>query len=50
MVRSTVVGLVRIYVYQNGVTNVFDFPKAEAKVQMKRLTQEGWVCYHTEFV
>jgi len=50
MGRPTVVGLVRLYVYQNGVTNVFDFPKAEASRQMRRLAREGWITYHTEFV
>lgn len=43
-------GLVRLYCYQNGVTNVFDFPVTEARYQMKRLTQEGWVVYHSEVV
>ena len=50
MGRQIVVGLVRLYVYQNGLTNVFDFPKAEASRQRRRLAREGWVCYHTEFV
>ena len=40
-------GLVRLYCYQNGVTNVFDFPVAEARHHRKRLIQEGWVIYHS---
>ena len=41
-------GLVRLFCYQNGITNIFDFPVSEAKYQRKRLAQEGWVIYHTE--
>ena len=41
------VGLVRLYAYRNGVTNVFDFPREEAKHERRRLEQEGWVVYHT---
>ena len=43
-------GLVRFYCYQNGVTNIFDFPKNEARMQYKRLTCEGWTIYHSVIV
>ena len=41
------VGLVRLYGYRNGVTNVFDYPRSEAKDARRRLEQEGWIVYHT---
>ena len=34
----------------NGVTNVFDYPVKEAKHHRKRLSQEGWVVFHSEVV
>ena len=40
-------GLVRLYCYRNGVTNVFDFTKNDAKGARRRLEQEGWIVYHT---
>lgn len=40
-------GLVRLYVYRNGVTNVHDFEKHEARHRRKELEQDGWVVYHT---
>lgn len=43
-------GLVRLYCYMNGVTNVFDFPVKEAKKARERLIGEGWVVWHTETV
>lgn len=43
-------GLVRLYCYQNGVTNIFDFPIKEAKDARNRLTREGWVVYHSVVV
>ena len=43
-------GLVRLYCYMNGVTNVFDYPVKEARQQRKRLSQEGWIVYHSVVV
>lgn len=43
-------GLVRLYCYQNGVTNVFDYPVNEARHHRKRLAREGWVIYHSVVV
>ena len=43
-------GLVRLYCYQNGITNVFDFPVSEARHHRKRLAREGWVVYHSVVV
>lgn len=48
--RTTMCGLVRLYCYMNGVTNVFDYPVKEARQQRKRLSQEGWVVYHSVVV
>ena len=44
------VGLVRLYCFRGGVTNVFDYPRGEAKHEAKRLTQEGWTIYFTDLV
>lgn len=44
------VGLVRLYCFRGGVTNVFDYPRADAKHEAKRLTQEGWTIYFTDLV
>ena len=41
-------GLVRLYCYMNGVTNIFDYPVKEASKARERLSQEGWVVYHSE--
>lgn len=40
-------GMIRMYCFRQGVTNVFDYPKAEARHRAKSLSREGWVIYHT---
>ena len=44
------IGIVRMYAYQNGVSNVFDVPREKAKEERRRLAQQGWVIYHTVLV
>jgi hypothetical protein len=44
------VNLVRMYAYRNGVTNVFDIPKGEARDKRRELAREGWVIYHSVLV
>lgn len=44
------VGLVRMYVYKQGVANVFDFPKSEAKQAYQRLLADGYTVYHSVLV
>lgn len=44
------VGIVRMYVYKQGVANVFDFPKSEAKEAYKTLLSQGYTIYHTVLV
>ena len=44
------VGIVRMYVYKQGVTNVFDFPKSQAKEAYKNLLSQGYTIYHTVLV
>ena len=39
-----------MYCYQNGITNVFDFPIEDARHQRKRLLGEGWTIYHSVVV
>ena len=45
-----VINVVRMYAYQNGVSNVFDVPRDKAKEERRRLVQEGWTVYHTVLV
>jgi len=45
-----VIGIVRMYAYQNGVTNIFDVPKEKAKDERRRLVQQGWIVYHSVLV
>lgn len=44
------IGIVRMYVYKEGIANVFDFPKAEAKKAHYRLLAEGYTVYHSVLV
>ena len=44
------IGIVRMYAYQNGVSNVFDVPREKAKDERRRLVQQGWVIYHSVLV
>jgi len=46
-VRPELIGLVRLYCSKGKETNVFDFPRAEARAEAKRLNQEGWIIYYT---
>ena len=39
------VGLVRLYVYKQGVSNVFDYPQDEAKRAYKQLLEDGWTVF-----
>ena len=41
-------GIVRLMVYRNGVTNVIDCIFSEVKATRLRLSQEGWILYHSE--
>ena len=41
-------GIVRLMVYRNGVTNVVDCLYTEVKETRLRLSQEGWILYHSE--
>ena len=43
-------GLIRMYCYQNGITNIFDFPVKDARHQRLRLIGEGWTIYHSVVV
>ena len=47
---SAVINIVRMYAYQNGVTNIFDVPREKAKDERRKLAQQGWVIYHTVLV
>ena len=44
------VGLVRMYVYKQGVGNVFDYPKADAKRAYRQLLEAGYTVYHSVLV
>jgi hypothetical protein len=39
-----------MYVYKQGVANVFDFPKSEAKRAYQRLLSDGYTVYHSVLV
>ncbi len=42
------VGLIRLYIYRNGVQDVRDVPLREAKEARLRLLAEGWTVYHSQ--
>ena len=44
------IGIVRMYAIKNGVTNVFDVPRDNAKNERRRLVQQGWTIYHSVLV
>lgn len=44
------VGLVRMYVYKQGVANVLDYPKEEAKRAYRHLLEQGYTVYHSVLV
>ena len=41
------VNLVRIYVFKQGVSDVIDVPRSEARERRKKLEHEGWTVTHT---
>jgi hypothetical protein len=40
-------GVVRLYAFRSGISNVFDCLPEEAKDLRRRLLSEGWSIYHT---
>jgi|TARA_B100000902_G_C26733441_1_gene632503 hypothetical protein len=43
-------GLIRLFVYKQGVGDVIDVTREQLKQTRKRLREEGWVLYHSEFL
>lgn len=43
-------GLIRLFVYKQGVGDVIDVTRQQLKQTRRRLHEEGWVLYHSEIL
>ena len=46
----TMINVVRMYCFSQGVTWIEDYPKKEASKNRKRLSRQGVTVYHSEVV
>lgn len=44
------IGLARLHCYKNGVFYLRDVPQKEKDAQKLKMSREGWIVTHVEFV